>query len=75
MKDHKGKELTDGQTAKRVVSISVMDVSSKRNLYAIRSRLWHEGDAEPSLVADAGFVTELLTPERAKEFEIIEGAS
>lgn len=66
MKDSKGKELAPGQTVKRTVDGMAVDAGWE---YKIELRT--EEDHSAILVANGGFVREILDPERAKEFEII----
>lgn len=70
MKDAKGKEIKPGQTARRIVSKAVMEVNSPYNKYTIRLKKWNLDDDTEVLVADAGFLTELLDADRAREFEV-----
>lgn len=66
MKDARGKELKPGQTVKRILDGMAVDAGHE---YKIVLRPWDEETA--ALIADGGFVKELLNVERAKEFEII----
>lgn len=68
MKDVSGNELIHGQTVERVVASRATYVGHK---YTVVSRKWDQEDADDSLVADGGFIQELLTVERSKEFKII----
>jgi hypothetical protein len=68
MNDKNGKPITPGATLKRIVEGRGAPVG-----YEYTAILYDfYGDGTEHLVADGGFVKELLTSERAKEFEVIE---
>lgn len=67
MNDINGRLITPGSKFKRVVDGRVTHIGHEYT--AILSKFSSD---EQELVADGGFVKELLTPERAKEFEVIE---
>ena len=67
MQDAKGKEIKAGQTLRRIVDGRAVDTGF---IYRVISRKWDDEQSE-SLVADGGFVQELITPDRAKEYEVV----
>lgn len=68
MRDANEKLLEPGQTLKRVIAGRATPIGWK---YKLIRRKWNEEDPEESLIADGGFIKELLNPKRAEEFEIV----
>ena len=68
MKDITGKEIEVGQTLERVVDGAGTQIGHK---YVVIQRDWSSGGEGEDLIASGGFINELLWPERAKEFKIV----
>lgn len=68
MNDAKNNPITKGARLRRIIDDRAAYVGHE---YTVVERVWHEGDTGPSLVADGGFISELLSPERCKEYEVI----
>lgn len=67
MEDVNGKPITAGSRLRRVVAGSVTAVGYEYQTVEYD----FSGNGTAELVADGGFVKELLSSERAKEFEVI----
>lgn len=69
MKDAKGNVIEAGVTLRRVIDGRAVYAGQQ---YTVIARLWDDDDQAESLIADAGFIRELITPERALEYEVSE---
>jgi hypothetical protein len=70
IRDKNAKDIKPGQTLKRVVDGRA---TSKGYKYKVIQRDWTTGDPNgEDLVADGGFIKELLDPTISKEFEVID---
>ena len=67
MKDSKGQQIKEGQTLKRIVDGMAVDAGHE---YTVILRKWNDTDDTAALIADGGFVKEMLSVELAKEFEV-----
>lgn len=71
IKDKHSKEIAPGQTLRRVVDGKAADAGHE---YTVVRYDFKTGGEGADLVADGGFVKELLYPERALEFVVIKDA-
>jgi hypothetical protein len=69
MKDIGGREIQEGTKLERAVDGKAAATGHK---YLVIKRMWSDDDPVASLVADGGFVSELLNMEVAKEFRGLE---
>lgn len=69
MNDAHGKEIQPGQTLKRLKESSGTRIGQT---YKVILMDWHDGGEGEDLVADGGYIKQLLWPERAREFEIVD---
>lgn len=70
IRDRNAKDIKPGQSLERVVDGKATYVGHK---YIVKRYDWQTGGDGEDLIADGGFINELLSPERAKEFVIVEG--
>lgn len=68
MQDAKGTQIKAGQTLRRIVDSKAVYIGL---VYTVISRKWDEEDKTESLVADGGYICELITKDRAKEYEVV----
>ena len=69
MKDANGVHIEPGQTLERIIQTSAATVGHR---YTVLQRNWHADDEEgEDLIADGGFIKELITPDRAKEYKVV----
>jgi hypothetical protein len=68
IRDKNAKDIEPGQTLRR---ITVGNCTQVGHRYTVKQRNWKDGGEGKDLIADGGFINELITPERSKEYEII----
>lgn len=70
MKDTNGTEIKEGQTLRRIIDSGG---GRKGQTYTVVLKKWSEEDEQHSLVADGGFIKELLSVrDTAEEYEVIQ---
>jgi hypothetical protein len=69
LSDKNAKAYEPGQTLKRIVEGNCTGIGYK---YTVIQRDWHSGGEGEDLIADGKFIKELITPENAKDYEIVE---
>jgi hypothetical protein len=69
LRDKNAKDIEPGQTLRRLVD---HQAAYKGQRYIVKQYNWHTGGEGEDLIADTGFIKELLNPVLSKDFEIIE---
>jgi hypothetical protein len=68
IRDKNAKDIEPGQTLERIVDGNCAHIG---HIYKVIQRDWHSGGEGEDLIASGGFINELITPERAKEYVIV----